>query len=74
MALMTTTNGKQNSKSIISKNKNASSSKNKMNSSFTDFKVCKEAMENPEKFAELARWGREEIKIAEKEMPGLMAL
>ncbi|MFZ3230262.1 MAG: adenosylhomocysteinase [Pseudobdellovibrio sp.] len=31
-------------------------------------------MENPKVFAELARWGREEIKIAEKEMPGLMAL
>jgi adenosylhomocysteinase len=39
-----------------------------------DYRVCKEAMENPEVFAELARWGREEIKIAEKEMPGLMAL
>jgi adenosylhomocysteinase len=39
-----------------------------------DYKVCKEAMENPEVFAELARWGREEIQIAEKEMPGLMAL
>lgn len=39
-----------------------------------DFMVCKEAMENPAKFTELARWGREEIKIAEKEMPGLMAL
>lgn len=39
-----------------------------------DFKVCKEAMENPKRFEELARWGREEIKIAEQEMPGLMAL
>ncbi len=39
-----------------------------------DFAVVKEAMENPKVFAELARWGREEIKIAEKEMPGLMAL
>jgi adenosylhomocysteinase len=39
-----------------------------------DFRVCKEAMENPEKFAELARWGREEIKIAETEMPGLMSI
>lgn len=39
-----------------------------------DFKVCKEAMENPKVFAELARWGREEIAIAETEMPGLMAL
>lgn len=40
----------------------------------TDYRVCKEAMENPKVFADLARWGREEIKIAEKEMPGLMAL
>ncbi len=39
-----------------------------------DYRVCKEAMENPKVFAELARWGREEIKIAETEMPGLMSL
>lgn len=39
-----------------------------------DYRVCAEAMENPKKFEELARWGREEIKIAETEMPGLMAL
>lgn len=39
-----------------------------------DYAVCKEAMKDPKVFAELARWGREEIKIAEKEMPGLMAL
>ena len=39
-----------------------------------DYRVCQEAMENPAKFAELARWGREEIKIAETEMPGLMSL
>ena len=39
-----------------------------------DFKVCKEAMEDADKFAKLARWGREEINIAETEMPGLMAL
>ena len=39
-----------------------------------DYRVCKEAMENPKVFAEMARWGREEIKIAESEMPGLMAL
>lgn len=39
-----------------------------------DFRVCREAMENPKVFAELARWGREEIKLAETEMPGLMAL
>lgn len=39
-----------------------------------DYRVCKEAMEDPKKFEELARWGREEITIAETEMPGLMAL
>jgi adenosylhomocysteinase len=31
-------------------------------------------MNYPAKFAELARWGREEIKIAETEMPGLMSI
>ncbi|MES3036660.1 MAG: adenosylhomocysteinase [Bdellovibrionota bacterium] len=36
--------------------------------------VCKEAMEDAEVFEKLARWGREEISIAETEMPGLMAL
>ena len=39
-----------------------------------DFRVCDEAMEDPKRFQELARWGREEIQIAETEMPGLMAL
>lgn len=39
-----------------------------------DYAVCKEAMENPEAFKKMALWGREEIKIAETEMPGLMAL
>ena len=39
-----------------------------------DFKVCREAMENPTRFEELATWGRKEIEIAEGEMPGLMAL
>ncbi len=39
-----------------------------------DFRVCKEAMEDPKRFEELARWGRKEIEIAEGEMPGLMAL
>lgn len=39
-----------------------------------DYAVCREAMENPKRFEELARWGREEITIAESEMPGLMAL
>jgi adenosylhomocysteinase len=41
---------------------------------FTDYKVCEAAMNDPKVFADLAKWGREEIKIAEKEMPGLMAL
>ncbi|MDZ4660186.1 MAG: adenosylhomocysteinase [Pseudomonadota bacterium] len=31
-------------------------------------------MEDPKVFKELARWGREEIRIAETEMPGLMSL
>ncbi|MGE3262853.1 MAG: adenosylhomocysteinase [Bacteriovoracia bacterium] len=31
-------------------------------------------MNDPKKFAELARWGREEINIAETEMPGLMSI
>ncbi len=39
-----------------------------------DYKVCKEAMEDPKRFAELAEWGRKEIQIAETEMPGLMSL
>lgn len=39
-----------------------------------DYRVCEEAMNDPKKFQELARWGREEILIAEKEMPGLMSL
>lgn len=39
-----------------------------------DYRVCAEAMNDANKFAELARWGREEIKLAEQEMPGLMSL
>jgi adenosylhomocysteinase len=39
-----------------------------------DFRVCRAAMEDPKVFQELARWGREEITLAETEMPGLMAL
>ncbi len=39
-----------------------------------DFKVCVAAMSDEKVFAELARWGREEISLAETEMPGLMAL
>lgn len=39
-----------------------------------DYKVCSLAMQDKSQFEELARWGREEILIAEGEMPGLMAL
>ncbi len=39
-----------------------------------DYRVCKAAMEDAKLFEELARWGREEIRLAETEMPGLMAL
>ena len=39
-----------------------------------DYRVCKEAMDDPKKFNELARWGRMEIEIAESEMPGLMSI
>ncbi|MBT4762400.1 MAG: adenosylhomocysteinase [Bdellovibrionaceae bacterium] len=39
-----------------------------------DFHLCKEAMNDPKRFDELAEWGRKEIQIAETEMPGLMAL
>src|SRR5262245_59143977 len=39
-----------------------------------DFRVCEAAMKDPKEFERLARWGREEIRIAEEEMPGLMAL
>ena len=56
------------------KMKPAKSASNKNLALKTDYAVCKEAMENPAIFEKLARWGREEIKIAEKEMPGLMAL
>ena len=48
--------------------------KEKLNFGTQDYRVCKEAMENPEVFSKLAKWGREEIKMAEKEMPGLMSL
>lgn len=39
-----------------------------------DYRVCKEAMDDSHKREELNRWGREEIKLAEREMPGLMAI
>ncbi len=39
-----------------------------------DYKVCKQAMKSPHHMEELNRYGREEIRLAENEMPGLMAL
>lgn len=39
-----------------------------------DYRVCKAAMDDAKVFEDLARWGREEIRLAETEMPGLMAL
>ena len=62
-----TTNGKT---KATSKNmaKNAKPTKViKSTKSTVDYRVCKEAMEDPKRFEELARWGREEIKIAEKD-------
>ncbi len=44
------------------------------NSKKVDYRVCEEAMHDPKVFDKLARWGREEIKIAETEMPGLMSI
>ncbi len=41
---------------------------------FTDYKVCAAAMNSEKEFTRLVKWGREEINIAETEMPGLMAL
>lgn len=46
----------------------------KINPWGTDYRVCEAAMKDEATFKELARWGREEILIAEKEMPGLMSL
>ena len=39
-----------------------------------DYKVCAEAMQSPARMKELNRYGREEIRLSENEMPGLMAL
>lgn len=66
---LTTTNGKN-----VMKKNTKTSAKATTKGMTGDFMVCKEAMENPEVFEKLAKWGREEIKIAETEMPGLMAL
>jgi adenosylhomocysteinase len=63
-----------NGKAAMKKNMKAMAKPTSKAMNSGDFKVCKEAMENPEVFAKLAKWGREEISIAETEMPGLMAL
>ncbi len=39
-----------------------------------DYRVVEAAMKDAKVFEDLARWGREEINLAETEMPGLMAL
>ena len=70
---LTTTNGKTAMKKNA-KMKAPAAAKTAAKAAALDYRVCKEAMENPEVFAKLAKWGREEIKIAETEMPGLMAL
>ena len=44
-----------------------------MNSSL-DYKVCPQAMKDEGHFKELVRWGRAEISLAERNMPGLMSL
>lgn len=72
MAQTQTTNGKTSMKK--NKTVNYVGKADKHNPWGKPYRVCKEAMENPKIFADLARWGREEIKIAETEMPGLMAL
>ncbi len=77
MSLTTTTNGKSAMKKNMKPVKVAMTkeiTKPSTAVSTLDYKVCKEAMENPEVFAKLATWGREEIKMAEIEMPGLMSL
>jgi adenosylhomocysteinase len=71
MSLQTTNGKSKMTKTTALKNAGKKSTDKTWN---TDYRVCKEAMNDPKVFAELARWGREEIKIAEKEMPGLMSL
>ena len=46
----------------------------KLKSKTPDYLICSSAMEDKKQFEKLACWGREEIAIAEREMPGLMAL
>jgi len=87
MATATTSQNSKGSTKIPMKtnqtNKNAKSTNSKtkwnvktdkINPWGTPYRVAKEAMEDKKYFEKMARWGREEILIAEKEMPGLMAL
>ncbi len=74
MSTTQTTNGKNKMANKSAKKTNGKLKFEAPTKAKPDYMVCKAAMENPDTFAELARWGREEIKIAEKEMPGLMAL
>lgn len=67
---MTLTSTGKNMKNL----KNIKNIKNVKNVGTTDYRVCQLAMENPVHFEKMAKWGREEINIAETEMPGLMAL
>jgi adenosylhomocysteinase len=68
------TNGKMSMKKQAPQNQKQSQPAQKTKQTKLDYAVCREAMENPKVFEKLALWGREEIKIAETEMPGLMAL
>ena len=81
MALQSTTNGKNKmtNKSAAAQKatpakKSAPKTEKSKKGSTVDYRVVEAAMNDPKAFQELARWGREEIMIAEKEMPGLMAL
>lgn len=74
MSVTQGTGGKGNKTMKNSTKKSGMKSTTKNLAPNTDYRVCQEAMDNPSVFTELARWGREEIRIAESEMPGLMAL
>jgi len=68
------TNGKQKHNMAKPGNQPMKKTDKKQSTTKVDYRVCKAAMEDPKVFADMARWGREEIKMAEVEMPGLMAL
>ncbi len=75
MRQMTNAKTKNNAKRPpMLKAQKSSSKSSKKDLATPDFRVCKEAMEDVKVFEKLALWGREEINIAETEMPGLMAL